>query len=293
MKVFISWSGEESREIALALKDWFPRVIQGVTPFVSAKDIDKGSNWVAELSRQLSDSDFGVICLTPANLLSPWLNYEAGAITSSMDSRVCPVLHGVSKEEVRAPLSQLQLTDLNMEEVILLMESMRKASNSTLTPPELEDAVGVWWPWLDEKIRKISVPTLEPVSGAPLEPPKPEISIEEMLHEILARIRSLEQLSAKSIGRTHSFSEREDEGRSEIVRVARRVLRRDGLESPVFRFDRGGLVIILTEEIPSPVPAETYMYLADLSKSLGMVQLKSEIGRVVHFINGAPDEPME
>ena len=46
MKIFISWSGEKSRRIALMLREWFPNVLNAVEPFVSSEDIAKGSRWV-------------------------------------------------------------------------------------------------------------------------------------------------------------------------------------------------------------------------------------------------------
>lgn len=124
MKVFISWSGVASRSLALALADWLPKVIQGLVPFVSAKDIDKGANWGIELARELADADFGIVCLTPDNLASPWLNYEAGAITTSVSSRVCPILLGVDKSEAKPPISQLQMTSIEVGEFVLLMQSI-------------------------------------------------------------------------------------------------------------------------------------------------------------------------
>ena len=77
MKVFLSWSGETSRAVACALRDWLPYVIQSVKPFVSTSDIEKGQRWSDVLSQELSSTAYGIICLTPFNVRSPWLNFEA------------------------------------------------------------------------------------------------------------------------------------------------------------------------------------------------------------------------
>lgn len=46
MDIFISWSGEMSRELGQVLRDWLPLVLQSARPFF-APNIDKGARWGA------------------------------------------------------------------------------------------------------------------------------------------------------------------------------------------------------------------------------------------------------
>jgi TIR domain len=71
MKVFISWSGPQSQHIARALRAWLPRVIQHLDPWMSELDIGAGQRWERELWKELQDSHFGMVCLTPENLQAP------------------------------------------------------------------------------------------------------------------------------------------------------------------------------------------------------------------------------
>ena len=91
MKVFISWSGAISHQVALVLREWLPSVIQAVEPYVSSEDIDKGARWTTDISKELEASQYGILCVTPENIEAPWLNFEAGALSKTIDkSRVCP-----------------------------------------------------------------------------------------------------------------------------------------------------------------------------------------------------------
>src|SRR3954469_20494730 len=83
-RVFISWSGDTSRQVAEALKDWLPEVIEGIEPWLSTQDLTAGMRWGSELASQLERTDFGVICLTPDNLQAPWILFEAGALAKAV-----------------------------------------------------------------------------------------------------------------------------------------------------------------------------------------------------------------
>ena len=96
MKVFVSWSGELSCQIAEVLKKWIPCIIQSVDVFFSPEDIEKGDNWDKTISSELSECKYGIICLTSDNTSAPWINFEAGAIAKSLDSKVTALMVNVN-----------------------------------------------------------------------------------------------------------------------------------------------------------------------------------------------------
>ena len=44
MRVFISWSGERSKRVALTLHTWLPDVIQAIEPWMSRRDLGAGTD---------------------------------------------------------------------------------------------------------------------------------------------------------------------------------------------------------------------------------------------------------
>ena len=78
--VFVSWSGHASKGMAQALRTWLPQMFQTVEPLFSSDDISAGSVWFETVGRHLRRSTFAIVCVTPENLDSSWLHFEAGAI---------------------------------------------------------------------------------------------------------------------------------------------------------------------------------------------------------------------
>ncbi len=161
MKVFLSWSGEKSHKVALVFRDWFPSVIQSLEPYVSSEDIDKGTRWSTDIAKELEDSSFGILCVTKDNLTAPWLTFEAGALSKTMDkSFVSPFLFDIKRSEVDGPILQFQSTVFNKDDVFKLVRTLNKAcGENQLTDERLDKAFGVWWPTLESELAKLkSVP---------------------------------------------------------------------------------------------------------------------------------------
>ena len=93
MKIFLVWSGLRSFEIAKALNDFLPRMIQAIKPFFS-HEIDKGAKWANEIDVALEGTRFGIVCLTPDNLQSTWIHYETGELSKTKNTLIWTYLSG-------------------------------------------------------------------------------------------------------------------------------------------------------------------------------------------------------
>jgi TIR domain len=187
MKVFLSWSGSTSRAVALALRSWLPTVLQIVEPYVSSEDIEKGARWSVEIAQQLNDTAFGIICITKSNVGSPWLNFEAGALSKSVDtSRVSPFLLDLRPTDLVGPMAQFQATLPRFDDVTRLLASINSATERPIDEVRLSKVVEKWWPELDEQLTVIR-------SEQPLADRRPQREATDMIEELLEISRSIQR----------------------------------------------------------------------------------------------------
>lgn len=168
MRVFLSWSGPLSHQVALAFKEWLPLVIQSVDAYVSSEDIDKGKRWSTHIAKELETCSYGVICVTKENLNAPWVNFEAGALSKFVnDSYVSPFLLDLKKSEVKGPLLQFQSTSYDREDVRKLVGSINKsAGEQGLEESRLNSVFDVMWRVLETKLNEILSNHTASISGS-------------------------------------------------------------------------------------------------------------------------------
>ncbi len=191
MTVFLSWSGTRSHKVALVFRDWLPSVIQEIVPYLSSEDIDKGARWSTDIAKELSDSTFGILCVTRENINAPWLTFEAGALSKTMDkSFVSPFLFDIKRSEVDGPILQFQSTIFEKEDLKKLVATLNKACEKDgLSAERLGKAFDVWYPTLEtelSKLRDTELKTDEVEGGQELQTPKAQEILEEILE--LSRI---------------------------------------------------------------------------------------------------------
>ena len=173
MDIFISWSGTQSKAIAEAFRNWLPKVLRSVNPWVSTFDIGQGARWSEDIAKGLEAAKAGIICLTPLNLSKESILFEAGAISKSVkDSRVFTVLSGLDPTDLAWPLAQFQATRLTTDALRKMVRDINSvimdAGESAVPIEAFDETFDVWWPKLektlsmlpeDEYQQKVHVPT--------------------------------------------------------------------------------------------------------------------------------------
>jgi excisionase family DNA binding protein len=188
VKVFMSWSGGLSREVARALREWLPIVVQHVEPWMSEEDIGSGARWNEQVAAELEQTDFGIICLTAANLERPWLLFEAGALAKRLDvARVVPLCIDLKPSDVTMPLASFQGRALSHEGMLRLVRDMNAARDQPLLSQQIDQLVTIAWPMLNDRI-----------SGALLENPSDDggrvrRKTEDVMGELVEAVRRMER----------------------------------------------------------------------------------------------------
>ena len=132
MKIFISWSGAKSLHLAKIVHSWLPNVIQNVEPFLSEEDIKKGARWSSELAGKLEECNFGLVCATQESIRSPWVMYEAGAVSKILDeSALVSILFDVEPGDLlHHPLGGFQSARIEKAEILKVLHAINASFRS-------------------------------------------------------------------------------------------------------------------------------------------------------------------
>jgi hypothetical protein len=170
-----------SKQVALALRDWLPSVIQAIEPWMSSEDIEKGARWSSDIAKQLENTAAGIICVTPDNRDEPWLNFEAGALSKKVaNEMVCPYLFRLKPSGLTGPLVQFQASEASKEDTQKMIATLNRATAKPIPDDKLVEAFDLWWKRLEAKLEAIpSATSPEPAKRKP----------EDMLEEVLGIVR--------------------------------------------------------------------------------------------------------
>lgn len=128
--LFLCWSGQRSKQVAEALRQYFESIFQtaewtDAEPQVAMSEtlIAKGVPWSPQLLKDLENARAGIVCLTPENRGSAWLHFEGGAIAThelnrqdgrpkadNSPNKLFGFLFTIDNTEIEGPLSLFQAT---------------------------------------------------------------------------------------------------------------------------------------------------------------------------------------
>jgi hypothetical protein len=152
--IFISWSGPKSLRIAQTLE----RALKQIPEFkpVWSPQMPTGDQWPERLLEMLLGSRFCIACLTPDNLLSPWIHYEAGIVAGvNSGSRVCPYLCGVTTQQfaqASSPLALLQAVVNDRGGTLSLVQSINQGLPKPHDDTLLQSHFNALWPELQREL---------------------------------------------------------------------------------------------------------------------------------------------
>lgn len=151
MQIFLSWSGDKSKNVASAFYEWFPKVAPNFKLWMSSKDIEHGSLWMQKTSQSLDQSACGIVFLTKENMDKPWILLEVGAL--SMKGKGYPNVYFVDMDEDdlhrSSPFREIQGTRHKKEDVLALIQGLQ-VKNGQQADKEIDERLDFCWQEFDK-----------------------------------------------------------------------------------------------------------------------------------------------
>ncbi len=158
MKLFLSWSKDESKQYANVFKEELPTLFPNTEIFMSDTDISMGSFSIPTIMQELENSTYGILFITPDNKDEPWINFEAGALSKGLsDMHVTPIgFRGIEMEYLSSPIKNYQgflFEELKFKKT---MNEINRLTDTPLPKKTFDVLLNSVWESLSDKIEKIT-----------------------------------------------------------------------------------------------------------------------------------------
>lgn len=129
--------------------------------------------------------------LTRANLDKPWIHFEAGALISKLERKVSPLLVQISETDLKPPLSLLNATFFDKEDVRRLAININDELGEKRVPADtLNKVFEKFWPDLSSAIEAHIAKDRSDTSSRPNSPKRDQA---EILEELVTIVRDLQR----------------------------------------------------------------------------------------------------
>lgn len=167
LKIFISWSKNKSREIALEVKDFFEGLFHNsIELWMSSDSIEYGSTFIIDINDALRKSDCCIAIITEENINSSWIMYEIGAIagksyfsSDNLDTKaVIPIIFdGIDdKKFSNSPINQFQRLRFGKESIFNLSKQLNKRVGIYSSETSLEKQFNLNWNGLLKGVERVA-----------------------------------------------------------------------------------------------------------------------------------------
>lgn len=150
-------------------------------------------HWWTEMAAALADTRVAIVCVTPDNLRSQWIPFEAGFVAHALgESYVIPYLFQLTPTQLQQPLAQFQAVEANREGTMELFRTLNSVFGK-YDPPEIDAVVAAWWPVIDTSLRQIESNFPSAIAFR---------SEREMLEELVQTVRALGRNKLNPVSRS-------------------------------------------------------------------------------------------
>lgn len=202
MDVFLSWSTPRSQKLANIFNEWITNVLPTVQTYISTEQIGPGDRWSESIGKGLETNFMGIFFMVEENIDSPWLNFEAGAISKNIEgSKVIPLLHNMKPEQINGPIAQFQAKLIH--ERLDIFSIVKQINNGIIDERKINSEILLklfdkWYPDFVEEYKNFCTDNPEPVKTTG-EKSSNLLDSEDQIGEILNLVRNLRRSETKEI----------------------------------------------------------------------------------------------
>jgi hypothetical protein len=151
---------------------------------LSEADVAAGERWAQAVAKELESSNFGIICVTPENLGSPWVLFEAGALAKSMQgAKVIPLLLNLEFSDISGPLAQFQAKKVERGGLAEVINSINQSAEQPVLEDRVRQLFSALWPEFEKRVDSI------PEEAPSQKHMRPQ---HEILEELVTGVRGLD-----------------------------------------------------------------------------------------------------
>ncbi|MGF2109286.1 hypothetical protein ACQUEE_00870 [Enterococcus casseliflavus] len=194
MDLFLSWSTDRSKKLACIFNNWVTKVIPQLEVYYSPNDIQPGERWSDSIKDGLKGNPMGIFFVVEENIVQPWLNFEAGAISNQVgNTNVIPLLHDIEPSRITGPLTQFQAIAYNKDDFrrLIRLINVNITDVRQIDQSILDEIFDKWYPDFENQYEKFKTenpsPEVKEVSGT--------LDEDGQLSEVLSILRSMERNS--------------------------------------------------------------------------------------------------